>query len=144
MLSSILIIVFCGALLVYWFRYTCMLLVRQGRDEASSFNPATQASFNFQDVQIRLASELQLDPLQLALQRDYEVLTYLVRHASGIALESFEEKLLVWDYKVMRLWYSVTKTAAPAQARAALSEMASVLMILAGRIGQRAGVQGEA
>jgi hypothetical protein len=38
----------------------------------------------------------------------------------------------------------VTKTAAPEQARAALGEMASVLAILAGRIGRRAGVHGEA
>jgi len=144
MLSSIFIIVICAALLVYWFRYTCILLVRNGAEEAQSFSPAAQASFSFHDVQNRLGSEAQLDPLHHALQRDYEVLTYLVRHASGLAFESFEERLLVWDYQLMQGWYSVTKTAAPEQARSALREMASVLMILAGRIGNRAGVHGEA
>jgi hypothetical protein len=144
MLTSILIIVICSALLVYWFRYTCILLVRNGEEEAQSFSAAAQASFNFHEVQGRLGSELQLDPLHSALQRDYEVLTYLVRHASGLAFESFEERLLVWDFKMMQAWYSVTKVAAPEQARDALREMASVLMILAGRIGQRAGVHGEA
>ena len=51
------------------------------------------------------------------LRRDYQVLTYLVQHASGLQIENFEERLLVWDYKLMQAWYSVTKTAAPEQAR---------------------------
>ena len=144
MLTSILIIAFSLGLLVYWFRYTCILLLRNSVEEAQSFSPAAQANFHFQDVQDRLGSEPELDPLNRALRRDFDVLTYLVRHASGLAFESFEERLLVWDYKLMQLWYGVTKTAAPEQARAALGEMASVLTILAGRIGQRAGVQGEA
>jgi hypothetical protein len=55
-----------------------------------------------------------------------------------------EERLLVWDYKMMSFWYSVTRTAAPEQARQALREMTSVLTLLAGRMGERAGVQNEA
>jgi len=142
MLTSILIIIGCTALLLYWFRYTCILLVRDGAEVV--FSAAAQDSFSFRDVQSRLGSEEHLDPMHRALQRDYDVLTYLVRHASGLAFESFEERLLVWDYKLMQAWYSVTKTAAPEQARAALGEMASVLGILAGRIGERAGMQSEA
>ena len=144
MLVSILIIAFSSVFLVYWFRYTCILLVRNGIEEARSFSPAAQGSFNFNDIQSRLRSEEQLDPLHSALQRDYQVLTYLVRHASGLQIESFEERLLVWDYKLMQAWYSVTKTAATEQARNALAEMASVLSILAGRIGQRAGLESQA
>jgi hypothetical protein len=142
MLTSILVIIVCAALLVYWFRYTCILLVRNGAEEA--FSASALESFCFREIQARLTTESQLDPLNRALQRDYEVLTYLVRHATGLAFDSFEERLLVWDYKLMQAWYSVTKTAAPEQARAALGEMASVLSILAGRIGQRAGMQSEA
>jgi len=144
MLTSILIIVFCAALLLYWFRYTCILLVRNSAEEAQKLCAAAQNSFSCQEIQGRLSSELQLDPLHAALQRDYEVLTYLVRNASGLAFESFEERMLVWDYKLMQAWYGITKTAAPDQARAAISEMASVLCILAGRIGERAGLQTEA
>ena len=59
-------------------------------------------------------------------------------------LARVEEKLLVWDYKVMQFWYALTRTAAPEQARQALSEMASVLTVLSSRIGQRAGVSAEA
>jgi hypothetical protein len=143
MLASILTIVFSSAFLLYWFRYTCILLVRNGVEEARSLSSAAQGSFSFGEIQNRLRSEEQLDPLHSALQKDYQVLTYLVRHASGLQIESFEERLLVWDYKLMQAWYWVTKTAAPQQARTALAEMASVLSILAGRIGERAGLQSE-
>jgi hypothetical protein len=144
MIASILIIVCSSALLVYWFRYTCILLVRNGVEEVSANSPAAQGCFGFGEVQTRLQSDEELEPLHKSLQRDYEVLTYLVQHASGIQLESFEERLLVYDYKLMQFWYSVTRTAAPEQAREALREMASVLSILAGRIGQRAGLQSQA
>jgi hypothetical protein len=50
----------------------------------------------------------------------------------------------VLDYKVMRWWYRLTKVAAPQQARSALSEMASILTVLAQKMGEQAGVQTEA
>ncbi len=144
MVASIVVIVVSVGLLLYWFRYTCILLIRNGADEVRVSSAAVQNSFSFGEVQDRLLSEAELDPLHRSLQRDYQVLTYLVRHASGVELANWEERLLVWDYKLMRFWYAITRTAAPEQARAALTEMASILGILAGRIGQRAGVHGEA
>jgi len=143
MFASVLIIVLCSALLFYWFRYSCILLLRNSAEQVSGLNLAMQGTFQCADIQDRLRTA-ELVPLHAALQRDYQVLTYLVRHASSVKLESFEEKLLVWDFKLMRAWYWVTKTAAPKQAREALREMASVLTILSGRIGQRAGVAVEA
>jgi hypothetical protein len=134
-------------LLVYWFRYTCILLVRNSAEELRSLSAAAaQSSFSFAAIQARLSGEgpTELDPLHSALQRDYRVLSYLLEHASGLAIESFEERLLVWDYKLMQVWYCFTRTAAPDQARNALREMASVIGILAGRIGERAGMQSEA
>ena len=143
MFASVLIIVLCTALLAYWFRYSCILLLRNSAEQVGAMNPAMQGTFQSAEIQDRLQTA-ELDPLHAVLQRDYQVLTYLVRHASGVKLESFEEKLLVWDYKVMQFWYSVTKTAAPEQARQALCEMASVISVLSSRIGQRAGVGVEA
>jgi hypothetical protein len=141
MITSSVVILFSVALLIYWFRYTCILLIRNGTEEVRATSAAVQNNFNFGDVQTRLGSASELGPLHSSLQRDYQVLTYLVRHASGLELANFEERLLVWDYRMMQLWYTVTRTAAPEKAREALNEMASVLSILAGRIGQRAGVQ---
>jgi hypothetical protein len=142
MFASILIIVFSSALLLYWFRYSCVLLLQSGQSEV--LNSIDHATFRFGEIQDRLRNDAVLEPLHALLQRDYQVLTYLAKHASGLHLEGVEERLLVWDYKLMALWYSLTRTAAPEQAREALREMTSVLTLLAGRIGQRAGVQSEA
>ena len=144
MVASVVVIVFSCGLLFYWFRYTCILLIRNGAEDVRAASAAVQNSFSFGDVRDRLLFEFELDPLHKSLQRDYQVLTYLVRHASGLELANWEERLLVWDYKLMQCWYALTRTAAPQQARAALGEMAAVLGILAGRIGHRAGVQGQA
>src|SRR5689334_4977452 len=119
MLPSIVIIICSMGLLVYWFRYTCILLVRNSAEELrSSSAAAAQSSFSFAEIQVRLEGDgtTQLDPLHSALQRDYQVLSYLLEHASGLALESFEERLLVWDYKLMQVWYSFTRIVAPHQA----------------------------
>jgi hypothetical protein len=142
MFASLFIIVFSTALLLYWFRYSCALLLQNGQSE--SLQTIDQATFRFGEIQDRLRTDSQLAPLHALLQRDYEVLTYLTKHAAGLHLDGIEERLLVWDYKLMACWYSVTRTAAPEQARLALREMATVLTYLAGRVGERAGVHGEA
>ena len=141
MLTSILIIAVSFVLLVYWFRYTCILLVRNAASEQAA---DVSARFSFSDVKARLKAGEALDPLQVSLQKDYDLLVYLLEHAAGLEMQSIEDRLLVWDYKVMRMFYRLTKTAAPQRARNALVEMASVIGILAGKIGERAGVQSHA
>jgi hypothetical protein len=144
MLASILIIAFSLALLVYWFRYSCILLLRNQPELADSLHAVVDSRFRVGEIQQRLQTAEALDPLHASLQRDYQVLTYLLEHAAGLELEAFEDRLLVIDYKVMHWWYCLVKTAAPDQARQALTEMAVVLGILVGKIDQRAGVQSEA
>ena len=114
MFASALIIGFSLVLLVYWFRYSCALLLRS-RSELAVIAPDPR--FNFGEVQQRLSAASDLDPLQQSLRRDYEVLIYLVEHASGLGLESIEDRLLVCDYKLMQLQYRLTRTLLPAQAR---------------------------
>jgi hypothetical protein len=63
---------------------------------------------------------------------------YLVEHASGLGLESFEDRLLRLDYRIMQRWYGLVRALFPAQARQTLSEMASILAILADRMGSQA------
>jgi hypothetical protein len=141
MLASVLIIAFSLVLFIYWFRYSCILLLRNRADQ-----PALDAAdrFSFAHVQQSLKTAVELDPLHLSLERDYKVLTYLLEHAAGLELEQLEYRLLVLDYKVMRGWYRLTKSAAPRQARRALAEMADILGVLVGRIGQQAGIRNEA
>ena len=144
MIASFLIIGFSLLLLVYWFRYRCVLLLRAHTERAGSVSAVADNRFCFAEVQARLRTAEVLDPLHLSLQHDYELLIYLLQHAAGLSLESFEDRLLVLDYKVMRWWYRLTKVAAPQQARHALYEMASILQVLAQKMGEQAGVQTEA
>ena len=142
MIASILIIGFSVVLLVYWFRYSCLLLLRSQAEavEAAAFE---DSRFHVGEVQAQLLTASQLDPLHTALQRDYALLTYLAQHAAGLELQSIEDRLLVLDYRVMQSWYRFTNTVAPQQARKALAEMASVLGILVGKIDERAKAHGE-
>lgn len=144
MFASILIIAFALALFVYWFRYSCILLVRNQQEFAATSNSMASNGFHLTEVQRGLRGEGPMDPLRAQLDREYQMLVYLLQHAAGLELSSFEDRLLVLDYRVMQWWYRLTRIAAPVRARRALSEMASVLEILAGKIGERAGVQNEA
>jgi len=127
MVASILISVVSLILLSYWFRYSCLLLLR------SQAQPSGTAQ-----------QEGDLDPLRRAVERDYRVITYVCRHGAGLADQSLEERILMLDFKLMRIWYRLTRTLAPAQARSALSEMAAVVAFLGQRIGEQAGLQAEA
>jgi hypothetical protein len=144
MLAGILIIAFSLALLIYWFRYSCILILRNQAAEAAPVSNAADVRFSFWQVQEGLKSEDQLDPLRVALDRDYRVLTYLIEHAAGLELATLEDRLLMLDYWIMRRVYRLTRTLAPRQARQALVEMATVLGILVYHLGEQAGTPSEA
>jgi hypothetical protein len=138
MIASVLIMLFSVALLVYWFRYSCILLLRSQIEAAEGITDLQEDRFGIGELRARLDTEPELDPLHASLQRDYEVLTYLFQHAAGLELRSFEDRILVIDYRLMQWRYRLTKSLAPDQAREALKEMATVMGILAGKLGQRA------
>jgi hypothetical protein len=119
-------------------------LLRAHAERTASASAVPDIRFCFAEVQAQLRTAEVLDPLLLSVQRDHEILIYLLQHAAGLSLESFEDRLLVLDYKVMQWWYRLTRVAAPRQARQALYEMASILNVLAQKMGEQAGVQNEA
>ena len=139
MLSSLLIIASSLVLLIYWFRYSCILILRNQAMEKES----ATARFRIAGFEDRLQLDGQLDPLQLELARDYKVLTYLLEHAAGLELASFEHKLLVWDYRLMQWQYRLTRSAAPTLARRALAEMSMVMGVLAQHIEKQAGASSQ-
>lgn len=136
MITSIFIIAISAVLFVYWLRYSCVLLLRNAQENAEA-PTIPDARFNVASVRELLKTEGDLDPLELALERDYQVVTYLIRHALDLELASVENKLLVLDYKLMRLWSHLTRNLAPQQSRNALSEMAAVLSVLVGQMGEQ-------
>jgi uncharacterized protein with PhoU and TrkA domain len=67
------------------------------------------------------------------------MLSYLLKHAADLELGSIENRMLILDYKLMRICYRATRVIAPSISRKALTEMASVL----GAVAQQAGQQSE-
>ncbi|HEY1217714.1 MAG: hypothetical protein ABSE42_19790 [Bryobacteraceae bacterium] len=143
MVVSIIIATFSSALLLYWFRYSCILILRNFSLDAQT-TMAVDSQFTCRQVKELLRGATQLDGLERALERDYRLATYLIEHAAGLDLNSFEDRLLVLDYRVMQWYFRVTRSASPVRARRALSEMADVVGILAGRLDERAGLRSEA
>ena len=143
MVTSVFIIAISVVLFVYWLRYSCVILLRSAQERAEMPTVADER-FSVSSVLERLKTEADLAPLERALERDYHVVTYLIEHAADLELASIENKLLVLDYKLMRLWSRLTRTVAPQQSRKALSEMASVLSVLVGQMGEPSHLQMEA
>ena len=131
MVTSVFIVAISAVLLVYWLRYSCVILLHAALERAAM--PGER--FSATSVLERLKTEADLAPLERALERDYRVVTYIIEHTTDLELASIENKLLVVDYRLMRLWSRLTRSLAPQQSRKALSEMASVLRVLAGQMG---------
>src|ERR1035438_5363214 len=143
MVTSVFIVGISAVLLAYWLRYSCVMLLH-GAQEHSAMLTVADERFSASSVLERLKTEADLAPLERALERDYRVVTYLIEHATDLELASIENKLLVFDYQLMRLWSRLTRTLAPQQSRQALSEMASVLRVLVGQMGESNRFQMEA
>jgi len=133
MIASILTIVFCSALLFVWVRSTACLLLRDSAVRSDSGLQETFAS-----IRQQVSADQPLGALHDAFERDARTLVYLLRHASGAM--NWEEKLLLFDYRLMRLWFRVSSVAFPAQARLALVQMTESMSALEDRLAHRAGV----
>jgi hypothetical protein len=128
-------------LFAYWFRYTCLLILsaRTTRDYAASVAQANQ--LGFLNVQARLQEgALDLDVLKTALDRDYEVVTYLLKHASNAVdgEDSMEKRMLEINYRLMNGLYSVSRKFSPTVAARAIEEMSQVVAHFANSMGERA------
>ena len=123
MIVSLLITLVSLALLCYWFRYTCLLLLRSDVEKAA------------------IGLEGDLEAVRNSLVREYRLLTYLWEHAAGLGEQSVEERILMIDFQMMRICYQLTRTAVPAQARKALTEMSAVVDFLGQKLGQQAGLE---
>jgi hypothetical protein len=123
----------------YWFRYTCLLILsaKTTRDYAAAVASANQ--LGFLEVQAQLAqSAPQLDRLRDALDRDYSVLVYLLKHAPSSGEASLEMRMVEINYRMMRTWYNVSRRFSPAAATRAIEEMSQVVAHFANAMGERA------
>lgn len=127
-------------LLAYWFRYMCLLILnaRSTRDYAGEVAMANQLSF-FQ-VQSQVGVSIELDRLQASLDRDYAVLTYLLKNAahSGSEESSIEARMLRMNYRLVGAFARMSRPFSLAASRRAIAEMSLVLAHFADVMGERA------
>jgi hypothetical protein len=133
LLASLLVIVVSSALFLYWFRYTCLLLLAQRGDTSDALKVASTIRLSFPGVQEAIQAQQPawaLDCLHDSLEQDYQILTDLLRQTTES--ESIQRRILTIDYKVMQLWYKVARTS-PSLLRAnkAIEEMSSILSFFA-------------
>ena len=138
LLATSVITLSSALLFVYWFRYTCMLILsaKTTRDYAADVATANQLSFPQVQNRLREQANADLGALVAALDRDYAVITYLLNNAPRVSTgaSTVETKMLAVNYRVMRTWFSVSRS------RRALEEMANVVAHFANAMGERAAL----
>jgi hypothetical protein len=147
LIATIIITASSALLFGYWFRYTCLLVLstRTVRDYAGEVATANQLGFLEIQSQLRAGSP-ELDRLRGLLDRDYAVLTSLLKHASAGSSKDLgiETRMLEINYRLMGAWYRISNRFSPAAARRALDEMSLIVAYFANAMGERAAMSAAA
>ena len=130
-------------LFILWFRYTCNLILNTKPAKDYSRQVATVNELKFLQIQQRLARVEQradLDAMLGHLDRDYRLLTYIVRHGAQFRIGGhlLERRILMLDYEALRLWYALSRWSSSGNSRRALMEMISIIGHFANFMGERA------
>jgi hypothetical protein len=157
MFVSITIIGFSVLLFLYWFRYTCLLILSTKTAKDYTAQVARSNQLEFPLIQAHLRQELanqaaslelhNMDALRHSLEKDYRLLTGILSHAAQFEVGgvSVEQRMLMIDYQAMRLWYSVSmRLAKSSNAKLALEEMADIVAHFANAMGERSAAASRA
>ena len=95
MLTSIFIIAISLVLFVYWFRYSCVLLLRNAREREARLGGRPDERFGVAAVVQRLERRSGPRPPGAVPRTRLPRISYLIGHAADLELASIETKLLV-------------------------------------------------
>ena len=143
MIASIFMLVVTTALFALWFRYTCGLILNAKPAKDYARQVATANELRFLQIHQRLAGvegRTDLDAMQKHLDRDYRLLTYILRHGAQFQIggDPLERRILMLDFEMLRMWYAVCRWLSVTNGRNALEEMISIITHLANFLGERA------
>ena len=132
-------------LFLLWFRYVCSLMLAAQTSLDRSEAVARANSLIFADVMRKLNSDdscpnpEDVDGFAAALERDFEVVTYLLRHLGGSPLidSPTEAWMLRVDYRIQRLWFRALRPISVAAGRSRVNQMAIIICHFADLIGAR-------
>lgn len=142
MITSIVIIILSLAMFAYWFRYSCLLILesRLSEEEAKQGGENQDPTVAWLEVQLtRASTPLELDHVRKSLDRDLRVVQSLARSCGELQVggATLESRLLMIDYRMMQIWFAVTRPFAGPQAQNALREMSRIVAYLAAESGVR-------
>lgn len=137
MVTAVVIIILSLAMFVYWFRYSCLLILESDWNEDRANVVALQNGLSFGSIKEKLAaaeSEEELASVRDLLDRDLAAVLSLLaaRSTSTDAGISLECRMLMLDYQFMKAWFAVMRPIAGPAAQLALREMALVVGYMAG------------
>lgn len=140
MITGVVIIILSLAMFVYWFRYSCLLILESDWNEEQANVMAVQSGLAFGAIKESLAcagSAEELDRVKDLLDRDLEIVLSLLSSQpefrnSGLSLES---RMLMLEYQFVKAWFAVTRSIAGPSAQQALRKMAHVVSYIAGECG---------
>lgn len=139
------LVVTSAVLLAYWFRFACLLILKTSpaRAHAAKFAAANQLNFPVIYAQLSCQGAVrEPDRIRELIDRDYRLLCYLLDHGTrfrsgGRRIERF---ILHLDFKIMRVYYNLSRRMAASQAHRALQEMADIVGHLANTMGEDAAL----
>jgi len=143
--ATLFIIASSAALFGYWFRHTCVLILntRTARDYAGAFASTNQLSFLAVQSRLRRREAGEFDRLRDLLDRDYAVVSSLLKHGAN-ANASLETEMLAVNYRLMKIWYVASRRISTSTACKALEEMSMVVSHFANALGESASASAAA
>ncbi len=128
------------ALFAYWFRYSCLLILRTqtAEDFSGEVCRANGLSFDLVKGQIASESNPNLVALYDSLERDYQIVSALLDQLAPSQSENaLELKLLRANFRVTQVWFRVSHTLGLRSTISALEEMAETVGHFANTFGQQ-------
>jgi hypothetical protein len=139
-LASVLIIVFSAGLFAFWFRYSCLLILRTRTSMDYSLDVVSASNLSVLNILDRLEGELR--PQELAefgrmIEHDYRIVHQLLSRAPrlGERLTSLERFMLQVDFKMMSAWNRASSLLLGGPRKEAVAEMSEIVSFLANAAG---------
>lgn len=126
-------------LFVYWFRYTCLLMLRAETAHNYASDLAMAHGLGIVHVQSQLNTDQvgDLHGLHAALERDYAIMQTLLTTGAD-AQSQLQNRMLRVYYHAAQACYSASRSLSATAARQALEEMATVVAHFANVAGEAA------
>lgn len=142
MITTIVIMTLSLAMFVYWFRYSCILILESDWNEEKAREIACQneLAFDSSDALLaRSASAVEMDKLRDSLDRDLRAIRNLMSECPGLRETgaSLESRMLMVDFQLMKAWYAVTRSMSQPKAQQALRSMSKIVGYIAGELGDQ-------